>query len=827
MKGSSAKSRDLTRMEKLLARLDEPHRRDVGQLFHQLTVPPDLCHLRDGLRRTCAILQRHGDELDRLLGNMKGSALRSAQMQTTARFLLYDDELWNVRRDSPLLAEMSGTEDPEDHPLYKFCFSVCPYWVILFYGTRNIQNVAPSTLEQGFDELVAEVAVHMIAVNAQKNASWYLNYCQKWATARKRPRSYLTQGSSRNRVQVAARVLARLARNDRSDLLRDLLESGGPNLRLAARLRNVRSIGRRKGTTPQAEKERIQVVDDLEKLVATSASRSGHNVRAGHGGGGGGERGPNGYLRLPSSPLLRDNQLSFGDLTLTIDVLPAVKSPPVEGLTPEDQDPEGDLSISTAFPMVSMPTGGRSPAASGRLLATQASSLLRKLLGAPNTNFRNLSSPQVKRLSVALAHPEANALPWHLEACVKAMLATGRDLRNATVWLQPDLQHARRAGGEGDVHFAFNEEVWLFHLPPPAFAASDAVPWEREHRNEITLPDHLGMAATLKRSFPRLEVPHRLALPPGHEREVKQWLHTITADSRPGIRSLSTFLFARLLQGSGGDLGIATLLTGQSLAHARTTSHYSSYSIFEVLRAYGNALSPIKCATRTSDAEPGYVGARRIPTVDAIMGLLRALCTLIASPTAPSHLRANAYTAYTMAGFHLATAARPAVERVVHDGSDELGFVLLTEKARTPYDYRPVALPAMLHKQLDGYLAFLRRCKPDWQPSEGLFFQYDSSGRPCGAFTPQHFRDLATELGYDMELYALRRFNRTKLVTQERASDEDFGAEDIDALLGHWYERVSPHDPLSTYPPRRLRQLANKPVTRMLEYIGYEMVASP
>src|SRR6185312_6862863 len=163
MKGSSAKSRDLTRMEKLLARLDEPHRRDVGQLFLQLTVPPDLCHLRDGLRRTCAILQRHGDELDRLLGNMKGSALRSAQLQTTARFLLYDDELWNVRRDSPLLAEMSGTEDPEDHPLYKFCFSVCPYWVILFYGTRNIQNVAPSTLEQGFDELVAEVAVHMIA----------------------------------------------------------------------------------------------------------------------------------------------------------------------------------------------------------------------------------------------------------------------------------------------------------------------------------------------------------------------------------------------------------------------------------------------------------------------------------------------------------------------------------------------------------------------------------------------------------------------------------------------------------------------------------------
>jgi hypothetical protein len=531
-------------------------------------------------------------------------------------------------------------------------------------------------------------------------------------------------------------------------------------------------------------------------------------------------------VRLPGSPLLRDNQLPLGDVTLTIDLLPAAKSTLIEGLTPEDQDPDDDPSTSTQFPMVSMPMGGRSPAASGRLLSAQASSLLRKLLGAPNTNFRNLSGPQAKRLFLALANPEANALPWHLDACVKAMLATGRDLRNASVWIQPDLQHARRAREDGDVHFAFTEEVWLFHLPPPAFATINAVPWERKHRSEIALPDLLGMAATLKRDSQRPPTPRRLALSPNYEREVKQWLHTITADSRPSIRSISTFLFARLIHGSGGDLGIATLLTGQSLAHARTTSHYSSYAIPDVLRAYQQALAP-KSAPATSGAETEYVGARRIPTKGAIAGLLRALRATIDSPTAAPHLRANAYTAYTMVGFQMATAGRPVIERVVHDGSDELGFVLLTEKARTPYDYRPVALPPIVHKQLDGYLTFLRRRQPHWQAGKGLFSQFDSSGRPCGAFTPQCFRDLAKQLGYDMELYALRRFDRTELVTQKPVLGEDFAAEDVDALLGHWYDHVSPHDPLSTYAPRRLRQLAEKPMTRMLEDVGYEMVPPP
>lgn len=827
MKGSSAKSRDLTRMKTFLDRLDDPQRRDVSQLFQQLTVPPDLCHLRDGLNRTCVILQHHGDELDRLLSKAKGPVLRSAELRATALFLLYDDELWNVRRDSPLLTEMSGTENPEEHPLFKFCFSVCPYWVVLFYGTRNIQNAAPSALAQGFDELVAEVAVHIIAVNAQMKASSYIDYCQRWAEAKKKPFSYLTRGSSQSRVQVATRWLARLARNDHSSLLGDLLESGGSHERLADRVRAVRRLWESKKTNPEVQKQRTQLLDGLSKLLDASASPFGHRVSTGHGGGGSGQRGPNGYLRLPSSPLLRDTQVSFGDLTLTVDMLPAPKAPPDDGLTPEDQDPEDDPSVSTAFPMISMPMGGRSPAASGRLLAKQASSLLRKLLGAPNTNFRNLSSPQTERVANALARPGADALPWHLEATVKAMLATGRDVRNARVWIQPDLQHAKRASDDGDVHFALAEGVWLFRLPPPAFATSDAVPWERDHRKELTLPDLLGMTTTLTRGSQSPKQPRLLVMSASGEREATEWLRKVTADSRPGIRSLSTFLFSRLIRDSDGDLGIATLLTGQSLAHARTTLHYSSYAIAEVRRAYLKALAPFNSASSRGGVEPGFVGARRVPTRDAVKGLLGALRTLIASPTASLHVRANAYSAYTMAGLHLATAARPVVERVLYDGSDELGFVLLTEKARTPYDFRPVALPKILRAQLDAYLIFLRRRKPDWQPSKGLFFRYDSSGRPCGAFTPQDFRDLAKELGYDMELYAFRRFDRAELVTQERVHDEGFSAEDIDALLGHWYERVSPHDPLSTYPPRRLRQLAEKPVTRMLEDVGYEAVESP
>jgi len=830
MKGSSARSRDLTRMENLLARLDEPHRENVCQLFHLLTVPPDLCYLRDGLERTCAILQRHGRELDRLLKRVKVQALGSDRLHATAQFLLDDDKLWNVRRSNPLLAGMSGTSNPEDHPLHGYCLGVCHYWATLFYERRDSVNGAGSALTRGFNELVAEVAVHVIAVNARRRAESYREFCLEWAAApKKRPESLLTKGAARSRAEGAARVLGRLARTDWSDVLGEFLGKDADSA-LVDRVKAATEAWQFEEPILPEEKNRVWVVKNLSLLLDVTMHgwrRKGGGPGTGGGGGGHGKRGPNGYVRLPGSNLLRDSQLSFGDLTLTVDVLPAPKTPPEQGMTPEDQDPEDDPSISTAFPTVSMPMGGRSPAASGRLLAKQASSLLRKLLGAPNTNFRNLSSPQIKRLADALKQPGADPLPWHLEAKVKAMLATGRDLRNTRVWVQPDLEHAKTAGEDGDVHFAFAEGVWLFHLPPPSFAASDAAPWEREHRNLLVLPDHLGMKVTLKRGMQQLSSPRPLELSPDEEHEAKQWLRAITADTRPGIRSLSTFLFARLVHGSGGDLGIATLLTGQSLAHGRTTLHYSSYAIAEVLRAYLEALAPFKSASGRFDVEPGFIGARRIPTRGAVRGLLGALRTLIASPTAPAHRRANAYTAYAMAGLHLATAARPAVERVLYDGSDELGFVLLTEKARTPYDFRPVALPAILHRQLGAYLDFLRQRKPNWQPREGLFFQYDPSGQPCGGFTPQCFRDLAKELGYDMELYALRRFDRTELVTKKRVHGEDFGAEDVDALLGHWYERVSPHDPLSTYPPRRLRQFAEKPVTRMLQDVGYEAVESP
>lgn len=96
-----------------------------------------------------------------------------------------------------------------------------------------------------------------------------------------------------------------------------------------------------------------------------------------------------------------------------------------------------------------------------------------------------------------------------------------------------------------------------------------------------------------------------------------------------------------------------------------------------------------------------------------------------------------------------------------------------------------------------------------------LIYLDPQTGEP-ERFRPTHFLTIARP-AFELELYALRRFARTHLREVHQVTGED-----MDAWMGHWLYRVSPHDRLSTYPMRRLWELVEGPVEAMLREVGFK-----
>ena len=298
---------------------------------------------------------------------------------------------------------------------------------------------------------------------------------------------------------------------------------------------------------------------------------------------------------------------------------------------------------------------------------------------------------------------------------------------------------------------------------------------------------------------------------------IDKWLDQCLWDASVRHRHVRSWLFRRLLEVCGGNPTVAVYLTGQSLAHARTTEHYTALEQSFVCSKYREALSPLvgKGGANDENGPPGtHIGARRVPTIEAVRNLVAGMLDAISSHHGAEQL--DALTAYTMLGFHLGVAGRPKETRFLDFLDRDAGLVVLEEKG-TRYDRRVVALPPVIRKQMSAYETVVDSCGTQPNRATGIFVKRSAAGFPTAPFTPANFRELASRYGYDLEMYSLRRFVRTELTA--RGAD----GEDIDALMGHWYAGMSPHDPLSLYPVQRLVQFARTDVQRLLDDVGYRL----
>jgi hypothetical protein len=206
------------------------------------------------------------------------------------------------------------------------------------------------------------------------------------------------------------------------------------------------------------------------------------------------------------------------------------------------------------------------------------------------------------------------------------------------------------------------------------------------------------------------------------------------------------------------------------------------------------------------------IGARRVPTLEGVRKLVQALANQVRASTGVA--RRNALTANTQLGFNIATAGRAFEMRLIGDFVRSLDLLVLAEKGGA-YNNRVVTMPPRFKAQFAIYLNELASWGYPTDGPHGLFCCWGQGTKPEGPFSPQRFGELAQAEGFDLELYSIRRFARSELLAR------DVDPEDIDALMGHWFHLLSPHDMLSTYPVRRLRSLADGPIESLLADVDF------
>jgi hypothetical protein len=168
---------------------------------------------------------------------------------------------------------------------------------------------------------------------------------------------------------------------------------------------------------------------------------------------------------------------------------------------------------------------------------------------------------------------------------------------------------------------------------------------------------------------------------------------------------------------------------------------------------------------------------------------------------------------------------RPVVEPLITDIIGSSANELLPtyiDKARSDYDRRVNAIPNELAEHLYRYVTFRKQLVvtgPE-RVKRATFVYVDSEGL-FERFRPSDFLKVVAP-AFTLELYSLRRFLRTELRCTYAVH-----AEDVDAWMGHWFQRLSPHDRLSTYPLQRLLALGKGAISDLLESVGFHPLAPP
>lgn len=707
------------------------------------------------------------------------------------------------------------------------------YWCGLFYTNPP----GAQSGESRYDSLFSELAIHFLSLTATVDVNSYEQFIGAWAKDGAVPAELPAQMARfHGRLASAGLAARRLTlRTHRAAYVALSNSVDGETLddRLYDALERPDSI--------PWDADNLVALNDLALLFILTVpgwTRPGRaterELSSGtHRGGAGHENLPDGFVRIAGTSYAQQAiQLDTGE---TVNIVRSI----TEGDESETDEPEegeiaDDWITVTEDESISSGGGHATRVLRSRQQAVHIARYHQQLTLASDVPTQS----ELRGVVDWLRQLAAGEKPWpvkHPEVplLIAISLSTGRS-----------IEEIGGAGFQADdpaptcpVTYLTTRRAWRILINGPSYASASysACPSEHPVNPSIELPDFGFFDALLDRSGISRAAPRRKPTLQARA-AADEALASAAGDSHLTSVMLPRVLFRLLLNAGRGDLAIASMLTGQRVAHSATTLHYSTYPDAIFQRVYQAAASSIwrrkapaapRAGPSASPVASTYYGSRQCPRGDAVRRLIRHLGFPLQKHDVADPLEYhNRYTAYVVAAQSLGLAFRGVVSPAVSDWIPREGLVTFTDKARADYHRRVSYVPPVLSRLLLNYADHRRymarsyAAQPDAWTDAAVFVVWDATTGEFRPFRPIDFDAFSGD--YGLPLRSLRHFMRTTLVCNIISASGSHGpaVEIVDAWMGHWHIGLSPREAGSTFNPKLLKRLANGPVARILRKLG-------
>lgn len=805
-----------------------------NRLLTLLGAPPPLIYLLDGLERSRVIFSDRDYLLPEIIDLDQAVGYQLPELLKLIDVILEEENEIEAAIGERVKRTMDRVSENDSHPFQYYCLGTSVYWCGLFYK-----------LDPGFpinsikyDNFYSELGAHFLALNARVEPERYSVFMSEWSSKGnlagvKKPQSFTHFD---NRLAYAGRA-ARLLTLPKHWKTYDALMDVDKGDRLEERLFAAMDQGEARW-----DKSDWEILNNLALLFIetvkgwqrpnernrtdrqerkTKSKRSVRDFK-------------DGFVRISGTDWNHE-RLNLGeewDIEMIRQRIPDVDD--------SDDTPADDQFDTGGYVLV---TEGETHEASRAVRTVTARRRARHIsryhqsLPLAYSSVTDTELLAVTRWVKSMATSmDPNSLEYPIVPLIfSASLSLGRgldEIAGVKLGIESD------APSETPV-FLVDRGDWRIPLNGPDYAKGDHVPVATEFpvATHLIIPDYGHFAELLHRTG-LSEHQGRLvtAVTTNRIKQIKACLKSIRSDDRLRPQMLSHPMFSGLLNASGGDLAVATMLTNRRFAHSASVLYYTTYSDVHLLKSYNMVAKkiwarspremPQELEPYCQPINPRYYGARKFPRPEAIRQLFEALRTpLLPSKLGDAMAYHNDYTVYTVAVLTLSLAYRAVISPSFLGWDTQANLVTFQDKARTPYHRRysflpPVAETHLLH-YADHRQAMIANSKEFakidddgtifalWQPEKSQFDE----------FRPKHFDDYSGDFG--MPLYSLRRYMRTALICDHGAH-----AETLDAWFGHWHLGLSPHESMSTFSPKAIQDLADGPVTRILKDLGCQAFMS-
>lgn len=808
------------------------------RLLAALGCPPNLSYLLDGLNRTLAIIRGREELFASMVDVDAVFGCSLATLESRVESIITRRDILLRRMDAPdrVVTPMARATSSEKHPLRNYCLSTCAFWCGLFY--TNPSPVAPGKAR--YDSLFSELAIHFLSLTATVDVEAYERFIDAWAEEgvipAELPAEMARFHGRLERAGLAARRLTLPKYRAAYDALLNSAEGETLDERLWSALD-------RPAENPW-DAENFSVLNDLALLFVLTVPGWTRPWRVSEqelspgtrtGGGGHHESSPDGFVRISGTSYAQ--QAIHLDTGETINIVRLItEKRGSEADEPDEWDIDDEWMTVTEEDSP-IPDGGH---ATRVLRSRQQAAHIARHHQQLTLALDVPTQAELRGVVEWLRQLAAGHEPWPSEhpdvpLLIAISLSTGRSIEE----IGDSGFRTDDSSSTSPVTYLTTRRVWRILINGPVYASGSYSPSPNEHPVSpvIELPDFGFFDALLQRSGVLPAAQFQLRKPTLRARSaIDEALASVAGDSHLTSAMLPRVLFRLLLNAGHGDLAIASMLTGQRVAHSATTLHYSTYPDLILQQVYRAAASSIwrrkRPAVQLDSPSPvpaasAYYGSRQCPRGDAVTRLIRHLGLPLQKHDVAEPLEYhNRYTAYVVAAQALGLGFRGVISPAVSDWIPRQGLVTFTDKARADYHRRVSYVPPVISRLLLNYADHRRymarryAAHPDAWAGSAVFVLWDATEGEFHPFRPTDFDAFSGV--YGLPLRSLRHFMRTELVRNIVSAPAGRGpaVELVDAWMGHWHIGLSPREAGSTFNPMLLKRLAYGPVARLLRGLG-------